>query len=85
MAERWREFLSIWERYIAEPLEYREIDSERVLVVLRHRGRAITSGIEIEQALSEAVALFHVHQGNVVRLTIYGQRENAFIDLGLEA
>jgi hypothetical protein len=84
MAESWREFLGMWENYSSEPLEYRQLDSERVLAVLRHRGRARTSGIDIERALSEAVALFHVHDGQVTRLTIYGQRENAFADLGLE-
>ena len=85
MAERWRDFLGMWQNYSSEALEYRRLDTVRIRAVLRHRGRARTSGFEIERAVSEAVALFHVRRGHVTRLIIDGQRENAFSDLGLEA
>ena len=38
MAKAWREFLSAWEDYSIEAEEYRELDDERVLVLVRRGG-----------------------------------------------
>jgi hypothetical protein len=49
MAEGWRDFLSAWEKWRGEAEEYRELDDERVLVLLQGRGRGKASGLEVDQ------------------------------------
>src|SRR5438876_1037754 len=46
-AELWRNILNAWEGYRSEAEEYRELDDERVLVLLRRSGRGKRSGIQI--------------------------------------
>jgi ketosteroid isomerase-like protein len=84
MAEGTREFLSAWEDYRAEVEDYRELDDERVLVLLRYRGRGKLSRVELEQVGGEGGAhLVHIHEGKVTRLVRYFNRDQAFADLGL--
>jgi len=49
MARAWSEFPGAWEDLRAEAEEYRELDGERVLVLIHHRGRGKTSGLELGQ------------------------------------
>jgi ketosteroid isomerase-like protein len=63
LAEGWREWLSAWEDFRPEAEEYREIDGERVLVLLRFGGRGKTSGVEIGQMQSNGANLFHIRDG----------------------
>jgi hypothetical protein len=51
MAQAWREFLSAWDEWWTKAEEYRELDHERVLVLIRSGGRGKTSGLEIPQGL----------------------------------
>jgi ketosteroid isomerase-like protein len=83
-AEGFRDFLSAWEDYRIEAEGYRELDEERVLVLVRSSGRGKTSRIEIAQIPPKAAALFEVRNGEVARLVIYWDRDRAFADLGLE-
>jgi ketosteroid isomerase-like protein len=83
MAEATHEFLSAWENLRAEPEEYRELDGERVLVLIHHRGRGKTSGLELGQIQAKNAALFHVRDGKVTRFVAYWDRERALADLGL--
>jgi ketosteroid isomerase-like protein len=53
MAEGMRDFLSAWEEYRVEAEEFRELDGERVLVLLRRSGRGKTSGLELGQVRSK--------------------------------
>jgi ketosteroid isomerase-like protein len=39
MAEAWRDVLSVWDELRPEAEEFRELDDERVLVLVRLRGR----------------------------------------------
>jgi ketosteroid isomerase-like protein len=84
MARAWRDYLSAWEDYRSEPEEFREIDGERVLVLLHHRGRGKTSGLDLEQMQANNAALFRIRDGKVTRVVIYFEREYALADLGLE-
>ena len=52
MAEGTREWLSAWEEFRQEPDEYRELDDERVLVLVRRSGRGKSSGLELGQLRS---------------------------------
>ena len=81
LAEGWREWLSAWEDFRPEAEEYREIDGERVLVLLRFGGRGKTSGVEIGQMQSNGANLFHIRDGKVTKLVI---SDRALADLGLE-
>ena len=83
MAEGWRAFLSNWGDYRFEVEEYRELDAERILVLIRVRGRGRTSGLELGQVGAEGANLLHVRGGKVVRLVLYFDRDRALADLGL--
>ncbi len=81
MAEIWRNWLRAWKDFRAEADEYREVDGERVLVLLRYGGRGNPGGLEV--APIEAASLFHVRDGKVTRLVLYLDRERALADVGL--
>jgi ketosteroid isomerase-like protein len=83
MAKGWRAFLSNWGDYRFEVEEYRELDAERILVLIRVRGRGRTSGLELGQVGAEGANLLHVRGGKVVRLVLYFDRDRALADLGL--
>ena len=84
MARAWRDYLSAWEDYRAELEEFREIDGERVLALLHHRGRGKTSGVDLAQMPDRTAALFEIHDGRVTRVALYMDRDRALADLGLE-
>ena len=63
--------------------EYRALDDERVLVLMRFRGRGKTSGLEVGEIQMKGANLFHVRGGKVTRLVTYWNRERTFADLGL--
>jgi ketosteroid isomerase-like protein len=83
VAEGYRDWLSAWEEFGIEVEEYREIDDERVLVLLHRSGRGKTSGLEIGQMRSQGAHLLHVHGGKVTRMVLYFDRDRALADLGL--
>jgi ketosteroid isomerase-like protein len=83
MAEGFRYRLSAWENLRVEADEYRELDSERVLVLVRYGGHGKTSGLELGQIGTEAAHLFDIRDGKVTRLVLYADRDRAFADLGL--
>jgi ketosteroid isomerase-like protein len=84
MAEGWREFLSAWGNYSAVAEEYRELDSERVLVLIRQSGRGKTSGIDLAQMHARVAAIFHIRDGRVVKVVNYMDVDLALVDLGLK-
>jgi ketosteroid isomerase-like protein len=83
MAEGARANLDAWEEFRFETDEYRELDGERVLVLVNWSGRGKTSGLELGQMRTKGAHLFHVHGGKVTRLVHYWDRERALADLGL--
>jgi ketosteroid isomerase-like protein len=83
MAEGLRDVLGAWEDFRAEAEEYREIDNERVLVLVRYLGRGKRSGLELGQMRTQGAAVYHVRGGKVTRLVFYFDRERALADLGL--
>jgi ketosteroid isomerase-like protein len=79
-----RDYLGAWEGYGLEVEEYRELDAERVLVLVRLSGSGKTSGLELAQMGARGASLFHVHGGKVTRFVNYFERDRALADLGLE-
>jgi ketosteroid isomerase-like protein len=83
LREGWRDFPDAWEDFRTEAEEYRELDDERVLVLVHSSGRSKTSGLELGQLRDEGAHLFHVRDAKVTRLVIYFDRERALADLGM--
>jgi hypothetical protein len=83
MAETWGAFLGAWEEYRTEVDEYRELDGERVLVLLHIIGRGKSSGVQLGQVRTNAANLFHVRGGKVTRLVIWADQERGLAELGL--
>ena len=84
LAEVARGLLNAWEGYRAEAEEYRELDDERVLVLVRRSGRGKRSGVDLETIASEGAVLYHLREGKVAREVVYWDRDRALADLGLE-
>jgi ketosteroid isomerase-like protein len=85
MGKGWRDFLSAWEEYRIEPVEYRELDEERVFVPVIAHGRGRSSGVALERGVHDRGAnLFRIRNGRVMRLEAYFVLEHALADLGLE-
>jgi len=83
MAEAWRTYLGAWKEYRTEVDEYRELDDERVLVLLHLSGHGKTSGVQLKEIRTTAVNLFHLRGGKVTRLVLYTDRERGLTELGL--
>jgi ketosteroid isomerase-like protein len=83
LVEGMRSIVSAWEKYSVEVEEYRELDDEHVLVLIRRRGRGKKSGIELGQMRSRGAGLYHIRDGKVTRAVFYFERERALADLGL--
>jgi ketosteroid isomerase-like protein len=83
MAEGIRDWLGAWEDFRVKAEEYRELDDERVLVLVVFSGRGKTSGLEIDETRSKGASLFSIRDGKVTKSVQYWDRESAFADLGL--
>ena len=84
VADLWRNFLNAWEGYRAEAVEYRELDDERVLVLIRRSGRGKRSGLELDASWPRGAEIVHIKQRRVTRIVKYFDRDRALADLGLE-
>jgi ketosteroid isomerase-like protein len=84
LAEGTRDLLDAWEGFRADAEEYRELDDDGVLVLVRMSGRGRHSDLELEQMYAEHVALFQVRDDKVTKHAVYVDRDRALADLGLE-
>ena len=53
-------FLGAWEEYRVEADEYRELDGERVLVLVHRSGRGRASGVELAEMPGQGANLFRI-------------------------
>jgi ketosteroid isomerase-like protein len=83
MAEAARLRLSGWEEYRFQAEEYRELDAERVLVLVDRSSRGKASGLDLAQLKTKTAHLFHIRDGKVIRLVAYFDHQRALADLGL--
>jgi ketosteroid isomerase-like protein len=84
MAEGFRDWLGAWDQYRVAVDGYRELDDERVLVLVRGAGRGKTSRLEVGQIHATGAGLLHVSDAKVTRMVIYWDRDRALADLGLK-
>jgi ketosteroid isomerase-like protein len=83
MARGWREVMNAYHGIRVEIEECRELDDERVLVLVRFAGRGRTSGLGIDHVRAIGATLFRVRHGKVTRIVNYVDRDRALADLGL--
>jgi ketosteroid isomerase-like protein len=83
MAAGFRDWVNAWHGYYTEADDYREPDDDRVLVLNHSGGRGRASGLDLGEMRAEGATLFHVRDGEVIRLVAYWDRERALADLGL--
>ena len=85
MAEAWASMLRAWDDLRAVPEEIREIDEERVLVLLKNEGTGKGSGIDIGEISVRSANVFTIRDGRVTSLVLYWDRDEALAELGLES
>jgi ketosteroid isomerase-like protein len=83
MANNFRDWLSTWESFRVRAEEYRELDSERVLVLDSASGHGRTSGLDLGKIQAEGAWLFHVRDDKVTRMVRYMNRAEALAAVGL--
>jgi ketosteroid isomerase-like protein len=76
MVERWSDGLTVWDDLRVNADEYRELDDERVLVIVRRSGRGKSSGLELGQIHTQGACLFHIRDGKVTRYVTYFDRKS---------
>jgi ketosteroid isomerase-like protein len=84
MAEGWREILSVMTGHRVTVDEYRELGSDRILVLFHLGGRGRTSGLDLGHMQARVASLFHVRGAKVTRLVNYLDSDRALADLGLQ-
>ena len=82
MSEVWRAYLGSWDDYRTEVDGYRDLDDERVVVLLHVIGHGKASGVDLREMRTSAVNLFHIQGGKVTRLMLY-EAERGLAELGL--
>jgi hypothetical protein len=71
------------EEYRVEASDFRELDGERILVLIHLGWRGKTSGPEFGQLRTSAASLFPAREDNLTKLVSSMDRERAFGDHGL--
>jgi ketosteroid isomerase-like protein len=84
MTEGWRELVSAWQDASTAAEDFRELDAERVLVLVHRGGRGRSSGVELTPTMSRGAAIFHLQAGKVTTVVVYIDRARALADLGLK-
>jgi ketosteroid isomerase-like protein len=80
-AERVGEQFRSWQDFKVTAQEIRDLDDERVLVLVNITGRGKSSGVEIEGAHAHVLRL---RDRKVTRFVLYFDRDRALADLGVE-
>jgi ketosteroid isomerase-like protein len=80
MRSAWRDVLDAWEGQATHADGCRELDDERVLVLVTASGRGKTSGLQIQTG---GANLFDMRDGKVIKLVICWDRARTLADLGL--
>lgn len=80
LAEMWREWMEPWDTYSTEVKGVTETDDDRVLVLIRDRGRLRGSEAEVEQL---GASVWSLRDGKITRVEFHSNRESARRAAGL--
>jgi hypothetical protein len=80
MVQNMRSVFGAFQELRTHPEDYRELDAERVLVLVRNSGRGKMSALPVDQKGAE---VFEIHDGKATRIIVYFDRDRALADLGL--
>ena len=83
LAAGWRAIVSAFDGYRVEPVGYRQLGDERVLVLVRRRGHGKTSGLDLEAMTSTGATIFRLRDRQVIKLVLYFDSDHALADLSL--
>jgi ketosteroid isomerase-like protein len=83
MGSGWRDFLTAWDDYRLQADEYRELDDERVLVLLHASGRGKTSGVELGLTNEQGANVLYITDGKVSTFVAYFDHRRALAELGV--
>jgi ketosteroid isomerase-like protein len=84
MARGMGHILRAWEGVHTKVDEFRELDPQRVLVLLHHSGRGKTSGLELDALSTQGADIVYARDGKVTKVVKYFDRDRALADLGLQ-
>jgi ketosteroid isomerase-like protein len=84
MAKAWGDALGAFADLHSGVEEVRELDDERVLTLGSLRGTGKASGIDVSEGWMNGAGLYHLRDGQVIRVVLYSDRDRALADLGLE-
>jgi ketosteroid isomerase-like protein len=73
------EIPSVLNDFTSEVLELTEIDAERVLAIVKFKGTAASSGMEIEQVFGQ---IYTLHEGKVAAMHSYSSKAQALAAVG---
>src|ERR1043165_6538278 len=68
MAAYGRRVLDAWEDWRVEGEEYRELDTDSILVLDHHSGRGRTSGLEVGPMSGKGAVVFQIRDGTVIKM-----------------
>jgi ketosteroid isomerase-like protein len=77
----WREWLSPWETYRTEVEDFLDAGEDRVVVLIRDRGRLRESDSEVELV---SASVWTLRDGKIARIEFHTSRPQAFRAAGLE-
>jgi ketosteroid isomerase-like protein len=78
------ELFDAWKEHRTMAEEFRQLDSERVLVLVHVDARGKASGLALPESQSKIAVLYQIRDGRVIRHVVYLDRADAFADLDLE-
>jgi ketosteroid isomerase-like protein len=84
LVQAMRQTLRPWDRFLTYVDEYRELDAERVLVLVHNSGRGKASGLELGALPNQGAQMVHIRDGKVTRIAVYFDRDRALAELGLK-
>ena len=76
-----RDWAEAWEDWSLEAVDYREVD-DRVIGVMRQVGRSKISGLEVDMTFAQ---VWTFRDGQITRMTMYADADEAFEAVGLTA
>lgn len=83
LTEGTRDFVNAFENLRMQADAYRELDDQRVLVLVHYSGRGKRSGLDLERMGTHGAVLFELREGAVERIERFNSQQRALADLGL--